>query len=303
MRGGQTGATERALEPVQSSLQALGNIIVGVSLNTSAGPGDPTRSVPSKRTRLAALQRDHKHTTPAAVTPPSRRTLKRVRAYVTHIATKCLSTKRRYTGTILQFLKDNNLWVGQGGCLRENGKPYRKNHPSDRDSNLDLPVIGSLVYCKSSALDHGVTEAGIKLALAELTGYSSTRDFLRSRAKGLDNFYGCYNQHGTDGAGFEPTNIGSTNSSVRRTRRDIQVKSKRHVPIRRVGGHTAYGICLGLLGFTVMRSRNGKAERWMKEKQREIKINIKKENGREEYRERKRDGIENGRARKEDGLE
>nr|CAD7398832.1 unnamed protein product [Timema cristinae] len=143
----------------QHSLYRIVPRSVGVSLNTSAGPGDPTGSVPSRRLRLAALQRDHNHTTPAAVTPPSRRTLKRVRAYVTHIATKCLSTKRRYTGTILQFLKDNNLWVGQGGCLRENGKPYRKNHPSDRDSNLDLPVIGSLVYCKSSALDHGVTEA------------------------------------------------------------------------------------------------------------------------------------------------
>nr|CAD7460708.1 unnamed protein product [Timema tahoe] len=30
----------------------------------------------------------------------------------------------------------------------------------DRDSNLDLPVIGSLVYCESSALDHAATEAG-----------------------------------------------------------------------------------------------------------------------------------------------
>ncbi|CAG2056026.1 unnamed protein product [Timema podura] len=31
----------------------------------------------------------------------------------------------------------------------------------DRDSNLDLPVIGSLVYCESSALDHVATKAGI----------------------------------------------------------------------------------------------------------------------------------------------
>nr|CAD7403836.1 unnamed protein product [Timema poppensis] len=29
----------------------------------------------------------------------------------------------------------------------------------DRDSNLDLPVIGSLVYCESSVLDHAATEA------------------------------------------------------------------------------------------------------------------------------------------------
>nr|CAD7462700.1 unnamed protein product [Timema tahoe] len=30
----------------------------------------------------------------------------------------------------------------------------------NRDSNIDLPVIGSLVYCKSSALDHADTEEG-----------------------------------------------------------------------------------------------------------------------------------------------
>nr|CAD7461133.1 unnamed protein product [Timema tahoe] len=30
----------------------------------------------------------------------------------------------------------------------------------DRDSNFDLPVIGSLVHCQSSALDHVATEAG-----------------------------------------------------------------------------------------------------------------------------------------------
>nr|CAD7438277.1 unnamed protein product [Timema bartmani] len=29
----------------------------------------------------------------------------------------------------------------------------------DRDSNLNLPIIGNLVYCKSSALDHAATEA------------------------------------------------------------------------------------------------------------------------------------------------
>nr|CAD7409968.1 unnamed protein product [Timema poppensis] len=42
------------------------------------------------------------------------------------------------------------------------GKLLLKNSLStpDQDSNLDLPVIGSLVYCKSSVLDHAVTEAG-----------------------------------------------------------------------------------------------------------------------------------------------
>nr|CAD7457790.1 unnamed protein product [Timema tahoe] len=45
----------------------------------------------------------------------------------------------------------------------------------DRDSNLGLPVIGSLVYCKSSALDHMATEADVflvKSLLLELSSHS-----------------------------------------------------------------------------------------------------------------------------------
>nr|CAD7571661.1 unnamed protein product [Timema californicum] len=30
----------------------------------------------------------------------------------------------------------------------------------NRDSNLDLPIIGSLVHCESSSLDHTATKAG-----------------------------------------------------------------------------------------------------------------------------------------------
>nr|CAD7596598.1 unnamed protein product [Timema genevievae] len=43
---------------------------------------------------------------------------------------------------------------------RESEKIFKENHPqySDRNSNLDLPVIVSLVYCESSALDHAATE-------------------------------------------------------------------------------------------------------------------------------------------------
>nr|CAD7260114.1 unnamed protein product [Timema shepardi] len=41
---------------------------------------------------------------------------------------------------------------------------------SDRGSNLDLPVIGSLVYCDSSALDHAATEAESKTILQDLSG-------------------------------------------------------------------------------------------------------------------------------------
>ncbi|CAG2063448.1 unnamed protein product, partial [Timema podura] len=37
--------------------------------------------------------------------------------------------------------------------------PLRRNNIPDRDSNLDLPVIGILVYCESCALDHVATEA------------------------------------------------------------------------------------------------------------------------------------------------
>nr|CAD7403399.1 unnamed protein product [Timema poppensis] len=33
--------------------------------------------------------------------------------------------------------------------------------PPNRDQNLNLPVIGGLVYCESIALDHAATEAGV----------------------------------------------------------------------------------------------------------------------------------------------
>nr|CAD7395876.1 unnamed protein product [Timema cristinae] len=37
----------------------------------------------------------------------------------------------------------------------------------NRDSNLDIPVIGSLVYCKSSVLDHAATKADVLSSTAE----------------------------------------------------------------------------------------------------------------------------------------
>nr|CAD7588569.1 unnamed protein product [Timema genevievae] len=45
---------------------------------------------------------------------------------------------------------------------RESGKLFKKNHPSspERDSNLDLPVLGSLAQHKSSGLANYATEAG-----------------------------------------------------------------------------------------------------------------------------------------------
>nr|CAD7407280.1 unnamed protein product [Timema cristinae] len=45
---------------------------------------------------------------------------------------------------------------------RKNGKSFWKTTFStpDRDLNLDLPVIGSIIYCESSALDYAATEVG-----------------------------------------------------------------------------------------------------------------------------------------------
>nr|CAD7438396.1 unnamed protein product [Timema bartmani] len=49
--------------------------------------------------------------------------------------------------------------LNRANTTRANGQPFRKGTP-DQDSNLDLPVIGSIVYCKNSALDHAATEVG-----------------------------------------------------------------------------------------------------------------------------------------------
>nr|CAD7437452.1 unnamed protein product [Timema bartmani] len=56
----------------------------------------------------------------------------------------------------------------------ESGEPFRKTHPNspDRDSNLDLPAPGSLVYCKSSALANYATEADTSAIVYE-GGYTS----------------------------------------------------------------------------------------------------------------------------------
>nr|CAD7429315.1 unnamed protein product [Timema monikensis] len=47
----------------------------------------------------------------------------------------------------------------QGGTLTGRVKKTTFGTP-DKDSNLDLPIIGALVHSKSSALDHAVTKAG-----------------------------------------------------------------------------------------------------------------------------------------------
>ncbi|CAG2058747.1 unnamed protein product [Timema podura] len=53
---------------------------------------------------------------------------------------------------------------------RQSGKPFSNNHPqyTDRDSNLDLPISGSLVYCESRALDLYASEAGHQAIQTEI---------------------------------------------------------------------------------------------------------------------------------------
>nr|CAD7458011.1 unnamed protein product [Timema tahoe] len=52
-----------------------------------------------------------------------------------------------------------------GECENHSGKTTLST--PDRDSNLNLPVTGSLVYCESSALDHAVTKGECRLRLTK----------------------------------------------------------------------------------------------------------------------------------------
>nr|CAD7443745.1 unnamed protein product [Timema bartmani] len=56
------------------------------------------------------------------------------------------------------YLEEVYPYLHGGRVENHLGKPTLTT--PDRDSNLVLPVIGSLVYCESSALDHAATEAG-----------------------------------------------------------------------------------------------------------------------------------------------
>nr|CAD7452776.1 unnamed protein product [Timema tahoe] len=62
----------------------------------------------------------------------------------------------------------------------ESGNPFWGETLStpDRESNLDLPVIGSLVYCESSALNHAATEAAAKPLRGRLPDLNSDNTFL-----------------------------------------------------------------------------------------------------------------------------
>nr|CAD7462430.1 unnamed protein product [Timema tahoe] len=64
------------------------------------------------------------------------------------------------SGTLLSSILANKSSSG-GKVENHFGKP--PNRTPDRDSNLNLPVIGSLVYCKSSVLDHVATKAAPRL--------------------------------------------------------------------------------------------------------------------------------------------
>nr|CAD7198787.1 unnamed protein product [Timema douglasi] len=61
--------------------------------------------------------------------------------------------------------KDTVLDMVLRGRTRESVKPLEKNTLStpDQDSSLDIPVIGSPVYCESDDLDHGAKEAVVRL--------------------------------------------------------------------------------------------------------------------------------------------
>nr|CAD7452220.1 unnamed protein product [Timema tahoe] len=61
----------------------------------------------------------------------------------------------------------------------ESGKPFRKNYSqyTRPRSNHDLPVIGSLVFCESSTLDHVATESGFPVM--GRSGFESRLDMKR----------------------------------------------------------------------------------------------------------------------------
>nr|CAD7444047.1 unnamed protein product [Timema bartmani] len=60
-------------------------------------------------------------------------------------------------------VKELFLIIAPAFAWKESGKPLGKNHPQciQPGSNTNLPIFGSLVYHKSSALDYSVTEAGL----------------------------------------------------------------------------------------------------------------------------------------------
>nr|CAD7602569.1 unnamed protein product [Timema genevievae] len=71
------------------------------------------------------------------------------------VSRKIACVQTTITGKISSTLVRSLLSREAGGRK----KTYLKSTP-DRDSNLDLPVIGSIVFCETSALDHAVTKAG-----------------------------------------------------------------------------------------------------------------------------------------------
>nr|CAD7443343.1 unnamed protein product [Timema bartmani] len=77
-----------------------------------------------------------------------------------------LNTGRRVASSS-QSLADKHFFLRKCTriCVEEEWKTILEKttlSTLDRDSNLDLPVIGSSVYCESSALDHAATKEGSK---------------------------------------------------------------------------------------------------------------------------------------------
>nr|CAD7418566.1 unnamed protein product [Timema poppensis] len=86
--------------------------------------------------------------------------------------------------------KSDTLGSAPTFAYSESGKLFCKNHPyaPDRVSNLDLLVIGSLVHCECSTLDHGATKAEAMVSgLAVLIVWSFGLNFVSSTSSKKPN--------------------------------------------------------------------------------------------------------------------
>nr|CAD7437783.1 unnamed protein product [Timema bartmani] len=138
MRGGQTGASERATERARLK-DRTGSIFQARTLDPFTQPRfGASSSTNNERYQLIT------RSLASVATQSLTRSLARldVEGYINR---KC--TRIRV----------------EGECKTHFGKTTLS-RPA-RDSNLDLPVIGSLAYSKISALDHAATEAVINFVI------------------------------------------------------------------------------------------------------------------------------------------
>nr|CAD7440462.1 unnamed protein product [Timema bartmani] len=96
-------------------------------------------------------------------------------------------------------------WTVDDRKIRENGKPFKKNHPHYTRPRLDHPVISSLVYCENSALDNAATETDaplddvfglkkqrIKMFFVNSGGMDVTSKREKKAEKGSINYFDAY---------------------------------------------------------------------------------------------------------------